>query len=73
MAWVENRDSSGFINLDAANVSCIRAEQVGSSWALSVVGEGEGFYIKAGPYSSQADALEAIRKLVLGTDASTIV
>lgn len=68
-AWWRLSNNDGYVNAEL--VSGLSPVGSGSSWRIRP--DGSASDLEAGPYTSEADAAEAIRKLVGGIDPSTIV
>lgn len=68
MVWFKKTDGD-YINSDS--ISMLFAE--GSSGNYRISAPGTGNTLNCGPYSTETDAQETIRKLISGVDPSTIV
>ena len=71
MTWVRD-DSAGYGNLDKA-YSVVATEVSSGTWALrAFVNQGSSYSFQlAGTWPSQAEALDAYRKLIDAVDPST--
>jgi hypothetical protein len=71
MTWVKLANGN-YLNLGMVT-RLLAVEPVTGQWRISVSGTAANDVIEAGPYASEADAQDAIRKLTLGVDASTVI
>lgn len=69
MTWYET-SVGNYINSD--QIVAIGPDLVGSDWMIRVNSPNVGI-LNCGPYLTENDAREAVRKLVAGVDPSTIV